>query len=227
MVYKVSYNLGAPALCTKHRERGSQQPEIKSSKQMVLNPRAMNMQESLCPVPSPGGSTTGRHTKQFIFRGMTFFVLPTSYLSEKRLQKIEQHAIGVTLRRKGGFVLTFSRPEGSIWTSPLQSAMWPLTTKQLIQQVQTVLKHLRSPGENHGMLRIMLSWAQLLGTGMAFLLLEWLEKEVPHLKCEWLQSIRTKLTGIGAHIKSPQDFVYKLWQHTSNCHLMDSICDCK
>jgi hypothetical protein len=31
----------------------------------------------------------------------------------------------------------------------------------------------------------MLAWAQL-DTGMGFSLLEWAEKEVPHLECDWL-----------------------------------------
>jgi hypothetical protein len=63
------------------------------------------------------------------------FVLPTSYLLEGQLYKIDQRAISATLC-KGGFVTTFPRkvvfgPEryGGI-------AMRPLTIEQLIQQIQ-------------------------------------------------------------------------------------------
>jgi hypothetical protein len=78
--------------------------------------------------------------------------------------------------------------------------MRPLKIEQLIQQVITVMKHLRCPGENHDMLRIMLSWAHL-ATGMDFSLLKRPKKSVPHLECEWTQSIQTGLAGIGGQIE--------------------------
>jgi hypothetical protein len=116
------------------------------------------------------------------------FVLPTSYILERKLYKIDQRGISATLS-KGGFVSTFPRrvvfgPErfGGI-------AMRPPTIEQLVQQVQTVLKHLRCPGECHGMMSIVLTWAQLR-TGMGFSLLNSPSVSVPHLECEWLQSIR-------------------------------------
>jgi hypothetical protein len=46
------------------------------------------------------------------------------------------------------------------------------------------------------MLHFVISWAQL-ATGMGFYLLEWLEKPVPHLECEWMQSMPTGLANIG------------------------------
>jgi hypothetical protein len=116
------------------------------------------------------------------------FVLPTSYLLEKILHKIEQKAIGALLC-KGGFVSTFPRKVvfgphcyGGI-------AMRPLKIEQLSKQNQAVLKHLQCLGENHDMLCITLAWAQL-GTGMGFVLLEKPNKRVPHLECAWIQSIR-------------------------------------
>jgi hypothetical protein len=75
--------------------------------------------------------------------------------------------------------------------------MRPLAIEQLIQQVQTLLKHLRCPGENHDMLWITMAWAQL-GTGMGFPLLTFLDKTVPYLECAWMQSIRMGLASVGA-----------------------------
>jgi hypothetical protein len=72
------------------------------------------------------------------------FVLPTSYLSLKRLHQIEKCATAATLC-KGGFVSMFSRP---VTFGPHQYggiAMRPLHIEQLIEQVKAVLKHLRCP----------------------------------------------------------------------------------
>jgi hypothetical protein len=108
------------------------------------------------------------------------FTLPTSYLPERQLQKIEQRAIGATLCI-GGLVPSFSQ---KVAFGP--QCYGGITTEQLLQQVATYSpKHLCCPGENHDMIRIMLAWAQL-DTGMGFSLLEWAEKEVPHLECDWL-----------------------------------------
>jgi hypothetical protein len=103
--------------------------------------------------------------------------------------------------------------------------MRPLTTEQLIQQLQLVIKHLRCPGENHDMLRIMLAWAQL-GTGMSFSLLECPEKPVAHLECEWVQSIRTGLAKIRGRIERTKETVFKP-RRMDDLHIMDKICNCK
>jgi hypothetical protein len=157
---------------------------------------------------SPITRVDNRKARHVVYLPRMIFVLLMSYLSKKKLQKIEQRSIGTTLC-KGGFVLTFSRkvvfgphPHGGI---PMQ----PLAIEQLVQQVQTVMKHLCCPGENHDMLRIMLSWAQL-GTGKGFSLLEWPEKSLPQLNCAWLQSVRMGLTCIGACIECTQDGIYQL-----------------
>jgi exonuclease III len=152
------------------------------------------------------------------------YVLPTCYLSEKQLRKIEQRAISATLC-KGGFVSTFPR---RVVFGPQRFggiAMRPLTIEQLIQQVQMVLKHLRCPGECHALLRIMLSWAQL-GTGMGFPLLGSPGKFVPHLECKLTQSIRSGLASVGAHIDSLETFLF-LPRRAFDCHIMDEICSCK
>ncbi len=99
------------------------------------------------------------------------FILPTSYLSENWIQKIEQRrAIGGTLC-KGGFVSTFSWKVAFGPQCYGGIAMQPLAVEQVVQQVQTIIKDLQCPGENHDMLRIMILWAQL-GTGMGYSLLE-------------------------------------------------------
>jgi hypothetical protein len=75
------------------------------------------------------------------------------------------------------------------------------------------------------MLQIMLLWAQL-ATGMGFPLLEWPEKDAPHLECEWLHSIRTGLATIGARIECTNPFVYKP-RRKFGSHIMDPICECE
>jgi hypothetical protein len=87
-----------------------------------------------------------------------------------------------------------------------------------------VLKHLRCHGKNHDMLRIMIAWAQL-GTGMSFQLLASPELPVPHLECEWWQSIRTGLASIEAHIETSESFVHAQ-QRVEDRHLMDGVCSC-
>ena len=102
--------------------------------------------------------------------------------------------------------------------------MRPLTIEQLVQQIQTIMKHLRCPGESQDLMHIMLAWAQL-ATGMGFSLIEWQEKPVPHLECEWTQSLRTGLADIGARIEMTQPFVYHV-RRKHDCHIMDAISQC-
>jgi hypothetical protein len=146
------------------------------------------------------------------------FALPTNYLTKKRLKKIEQRAIGATLC-KGGFVSTYS---GQVAFGPQLyggKAMRPIKIEQLIQQVQAVMKHLRCPGE----IRIAFAWAQL-ATGMGFALFEWPEKEVAHLECDWMQSLRTGLASIAARIECVEEHVFK-HRRMGDVHIMDQICD--
>jgi hypothetical protein len=146
---------------------------------------------------------TAYHT---IYLPRMTFVLPTCYLLAKQLRKFKHCAISATLC-KGGFVSTFPRkvvfdPHQYDWITTR-----PLTIKQLIQQVQMVLKHLRCPGKCHALLWIMLSWAQL-GTGTEFPLQASPAKSVPHLECQWTQPIRTGLASIRARIESIKTFIY-------------------
>ena len=69
--------------------------------------------------------------------------------------------------------------------------MRPLMIEQLIQQILAVLKHLRCPGECHGMLCFALEWAQV-GPGMGFPLLNEPSLSVPHHECAWWQSNNQK-----------------------------------
>jgi exonuclease III len=149
------------------------------------------------------------------------FVLPTSYLEGKTLKKVEMRAVGATLC-KGGFVPTFPRKvaEGPNMYGGI--TMRPLDIEQLIQQVQTILKHLRCPGENQDMLRITISWAQL-ETGMGFSLFASPDKFVPHLECKLTQSVRTGLSKIEARIEILETWVYKP-RRVADCHIMDAIC---
>jgi hypothetical protein len=139
------------------------------------------------------------------------------------MHRIEKRAVAATLS-KGGFVYSFSRQV--VFGPQLYGgiAMRTLIIEQLVQQVQAVIKHLRCEGENHDMLRITLSWAQL-GTGVGFALLQSPHILVPHLECEWIQSIRTGLTSIDAHLESTITFVYEP-RRVSDCHIMDAICSC-
>ena len=149
------------------------------------------------------------------------FVLPTSYIPASTLKRIEQRAVGATLC-KGGFVSTFPRKVAFGPNKYGGNDMRPLDIEQLVQQTQTILKHLRSQGENNDMLRITLSWAQT-ATGMSFPLLAEPTNSVPHLECEWLQSIRAGLGGINGHIAMVQS--YTLTQRRVNDkHIMDEVC---
>jgi hypothetical protein len=64
--------------------------------------------------------------------------------------------------------------------------MRPLWVEQLVEQVKTVVKHLRCPGDCGIMLRITLAWAQL-NSGMGFHLLAYPALSVPHLECRWIK----------------------------------------
>jgi hypothetical protein len=160
---------------------------------------------------------TAYHT---IYLPRMTFVLPTSYLSTKILQKIEQRAIGATLC-EGGFLSTFSW-KVAFGPHRYGGIEWEITIEQLIVQVQEVIKHLRCPGENHNMLWLTFAWAQL-GSGMGLGLLESPGKNVLHLECAWIQSIGTGLHSIKARIETYQPIVHKKRQ-LFNTHIMDAIC---
>ena len=75
------------------------------------------------------------------------------------------------------------------------------------------------------MLGIMLAWAQL-ETGMGFPLLNEPSFPVPHLECDWLQSIRTGMASIDARIEIHAPMVY-LPRRMDDSHIMDGISLCK
>ena len=103
--------------------------------------------------------------------------------------------------------------------------MRPLWVEQLIQQVQTVVKHLRCEGDCNLMFRIAFFWAHL-NTGMGFELLEHPPIAVPHFDCKWFASIRTGLTDIEGSIEISESFVVPKVREGDD-YIMDAICDSK
>jgi hypothetical protein len=77
---------------------------------------------------------TSYHT---IYLPRMTYVLPTSYLPEKRLYKIEKCTVAATLC-KGGFVSTFPRALGNGPQLYGGIVMRPLAIEQLVEQSKTV-----------------------------------------------------------------------------------------
>ena len=107
---------------------------------------------------------------------------------------------------KGGYVSTLPRAVSNGPHFYGGIAMRPLWVEQLIQQVQTVVKHLRSTGDCNLFFRIALSWTQI-STGMGFHLLEHPSLWVPHFECKWLASIRTGLEEVMGSIECNESFL--------------------
>jgi exonuclease III len=152
------------------------------------------------------------------------FILPTSYFTMKQLNRIQMRATSATLA-KGGYVSTMPR---AVVFGPAQysgMAMRQLWVEQLVQQTQTIVKHIRCPGDCNLMFRIALSWAQL-STGMGFHLLEYPGLWVPQLECHWLTSIRTGLAAITGSIECFESFLVP-HAREGDTHIMDAICDCQ
>ena len=104
-------------------------------------------------------------------------------------------------------------------------AMQPLWVKQLVQQTQTIVKHLRSSGDCNSLFRIALYWAQI-NTGMGFHLLEHPAIWVPHFECKWLGSMRSGLADVQGSIECNKSFMVPKAREGDR-YFMDSICDCK
>jgi hypothetical protein len=110
------------------------------------------------------------------------------------MDKIQMRTTHATLA-KGGSTMARAVAYGSQQYGGL--AMIPLWVKQLAQQVQAVVKHMRCPGDCNIMFRITFAWAQQ-STGMGFHLLEHPNLWVPQLECQWIISIRNGLAEIKA-----------------------------
>ena len=103
--------------------------------------------------------------------------------------------------------------------------MRPLWVEQVIQQVQTIVKHIRCSGDCNMMFRITFCWAQL-NTGMGFALLEHPQLSVPHFECKWLDSMRQGLATIQASLEMSESFVVPI-ARDGDGYLMDAVCDCQ
>ncbi len=122
------------------------------------------------------------------------FVLPTCYFSKDQLDNLERRAVSATLA-KGGYCSKMPR---DVTNGPQRYGglgMRPLWVEQLVSQTQTVIKHIRCPGDCNLMLRIALAWAQL-STGMGLAPLEHPRLAAPHLHCKRLPSLRWHLATI-------------------------------
>ncbi len=152
------------------------------------------------------------------------FVLPTCYFSKDQLDNLERRAVSATLA-KGGYCSKMPR---DVTNGPQRYGglgMRPLWVEQLVSQTQTVIKHIRCPGDCNLMLRIALAWAQL-STGMGFALLEHPGLAAPHLECKWLTSMRWGLATIDGSIECAESFVVPPARE-GDIYLMDAICDCR
>ncbi len=103
--------------------------------------------------------------------------------------------------------------------------MRTLWGEQLIQQVQTVIKHIRCDGDHNIMFRIAFMWAQL-NTGMGFHLLEYPGLSVPHLECKWMESMRSGLAALQGSIQCIENFIVPIAQE-GDTYIMDAICESK
>ena len=186
------------AITVAHKTLGTWKSAARDQKKQAAELELKNNEYGRTIMASPIQQKDNWSAYHAIYLPKMTFVLPTCYLDDKQLHKIEKRAISATLC-KGGFVSSFPRKVAFGPHKYGGIAMRPLRIEQLIQQVQMVIKHLRCPGQCHSLLRIMLVWAQL-GTGMGFPLLASPEKNVPHLECKWTESIRTGLANIGARI---------------------------
>jgi hypothetical protein len=159
-----------------------------------------------------------------VFMQRNTFVLPTCYFSKDQLDNLERRAVSATLA-KGGYCSKMPR---DVTNGPQRYGglgMRPLWVEQLVSQTQTVIKHIRCPGDCNLMLRIALAWAQL-STGMGFALLEHPGLAAPHLECKWLTSMRWGLATIDGSIECAESFVVPPARE-GDIYLMDAICDCR
>jgi hypothetical protein len=103
--------------------------------------------------------------------------------------------------------------------------MRPLWVEQIVEQVKTVVKHFRCPGDCSILLRITYAWAQL-NSGMGFHLLEYPSLLAPHLECQWIKIMRLGLATINESIECVESFVVPI-ARAGDRYLMDAICDSK
>jgi hypothetical protein len=117
------------------------------------------------------------------------------------------NATSVTLT-KGGYVASFPR---KVANGPLMYGgltMRPLWAEQVIQQVQTMMKHLRCRGDGQSMLQINLAWAQL-STGMGFPIFDDTTTKLPHLEDALFSSIRDGLNMVQGSIDMVDTYVIR------------------
>ncbi len=88
-----------------------------------------------------------------------------------------------------------------------------------------IVQCMRCPGDCNKMFRIAIAWAQL-STGMGFHLLQHPDQLVPHLECQWFESIRTGLNAIDGSIECTESFLVPPARE-GDTHIMDAVCDCK
>jgi hypothetical protein len=96
-----------------------------------------------------------------------------------------------------------------------------LYVEQGAGQIEYFLKFWRTDGEAGSMLRIALSWNQLMA-GVSWPILQNVEAELPHLETQWIPSLRAFLSSIDSEIEIDTPFLYPI-QREHDIHIMDRV----
>jgi hypothetical protein len=99
-----------------------------------------------------------------------------------------------------------------------------LSVEQGAGQIEYFLKFSRTEGEAGSMLRIALSWNQLMLAGVGWPILKNVTALLPHLETKWILSLRAFLCSIDSEIDIDTLFLYPP-QCEHDVHIMDRVID--
>jgi hypothetical protein len=148
------------------------------------------------------------------------YPLPNCHFTLKQLHMIQAKGMRAIFAKCG-----FNRnTKGLILYGPSRlggASFRHLYTEQGVGQIQTFLRHWRSPKQPGILLRIAVAWVQYAaGTGISFLID--VTTNLPHMESKWLKSLRLYLFTINGTIEVDDDIIQPL-QRIHDCYLMDAV----
>jgi hypothetical protein len=150
------------------------------------------------------------------------YALPVGHLPSPLLANIQAPAIRTFLPKCGynrnmPRVVVFGPQEyGGI-------EFWHFAVEQGAGLIDYFLKFWRTDGEAGSLLRIALSWNQLMA-GISWPILQNVTTPLPHLETKWMPSLRDFRSSINSEIELDNSFLYSI-QREHDFHIMDRVLD--
>jgi hypothetical protein len=150
------------------------------------------------------------------------YSLPIGHLSPALLTKIQAPAIQTFLSKCG---YNRNLPRAVVFGPHKYGGIKyrHLSVEQGAGQIEYFLKFWRTEGEAGSMLRIALSWNQLMA-GVSWPILRNETALLPHLETKWIPSLRAFLCSVDSEIEIDTPFLYPL-QREHDIHIMDRVID--